>query len=341
MFGSLVLTSVASCCFGDSDELSTSKVTFIRPFKNRKQEKDKKVKKFHYIVLGLLTCIIAGGCQTPEPISQTVWKLPPNLGKTKSDIGIQMYGPMTSSGGQLDPGLAQQFIECVQSKMIQSKRFHVYLPNQFGEMPSSGDTDVIVKPFVDVIEQALNNNSVAHICKVMLDVKIMDKDGEAKEAINLDGVSKVVSKGVMGNAPRDVDKKGLVIKAFDEAYRLLERQLLANFPPAANVVQSRTIQIPPPPGWKQGDPMPQPMLKVTTRGGANIGFKAGWKYMLFAMVDGSPVMIAILDTDSIMDEKAAFKSIEINMSDPESFDLWTRIVQGKEKFNLLVTPYLN
>ena len=299
------------------------------------------MKKLHYIVLCILAAVLAG-CQTPPPpVSQTVWKLPPNLGKAKSDIGIQMFGPMTSSGGQLAPGLAQQFIECVQSKMIQSKRFHVYLPNQFGEMPASGDADVVVKPFVDIMEQTLNNNSVAHICKVMLDVKIMDKDGEAKEAINLDGVSKVISKAVMGKAPRDVDKKGLVIKAFDEAYRLLERQLTVNFPPAANVVQSRTIQVPPPPGWKQGDPVPQPMLKVTTRGGANVGFKAGWRYMLFAMVDGSPVTIALLDADSIMDEKAAFKSIEINTTDPESFDFWTRIAQGNEKFNLLVTPYLN
>lgn len=291
------------------------------------------------------------GCETtptpppPPPAPTIVWKLPPNLGKTKSDIGIQMYGPMTTDGGQLEPGLAQQFIEAVQSKMIQSKRFHVYLPNAYGEMPDTGDSDVVVKPFVDVVSQPMSagggREAVCVICKVSLDVKILDKeDGEAKEAINLDGVAKVTVPSVFGKPARDVDAKGLVVQAYGEAYRLLERELNLNFPPAANVVSARTIQVPPSPNRQPGDPVPQPIVKCVTRGGANIGFKNDWRYMLFAMEDGVPVVIALLEADAIMDEKGSFKSVAVNDTDPEAYDFWTRLTSG-EKLKLLVTPYLN
>lgn len=286
------------------------------------------------------------GCETATPpVSTIVWKLPPNLGKTKTDIGIQMHGPMTTSGGQLEPGLAQQFIESVQSKMIQSKRFHVYLPNEYGELPEQGDSDVVVKPFVDVISQPMSvgggREAVCTICKITLDVKILDKeDGEAKEAINLDGVAKITVPSVFGKPARDVDVKGLVVQAYGEAYKLLERELTLNFPPAANVVSSRTIQVPPPPNRKPGDPVPQPIVKCVTHGGANIGFKNDWQYMLFAMADGAPVVIALLEADSIMDEKGSFKSIAVNDTDPEAYEFWTRLTSG-EALKLLVTPYLN
>lgn len=293
--------------------------------------------------------IMLFGCETtpppPPPAPTVVWKLPPNLGKTKSDIGIQMYGPMTTSGGQLEPGLAQQFIEAVQSKMIQSKRFHVYLPNAYGEMPDTGDSDVIVKPFVDIISQPMSGDNgrevVCTICKVALDVKILDKeDGEAKEAINLDGIAKVTVPSVFGKPARDVDAKGLVVKAYAEAYKLLERELMKNFPPAANVVSVRTIQVPPKPGSQPGEPAPRPIVKCVTRGGANIGFRQDWRYMLFAMQDGAPIVIALLEADSIMDEKGSFKSVEVNDTDPEAYDFWARVTAG-EKLKLLVTPYLN
>lgn len=294
------------------------------------------------ILLGAIATAFVG-CQTVPPPPQIVWKLPPNLGKAKSDIGIQMYGPMTTNGGQLDPGLAQQFIEAVQSKMIQSKRFHVYLPNQFGEMSDDGDADVVVKPFVDIIQQPMRTDNgregVANICKVTLDVKVFDKeDGEAKEAINLDGVAKVVVPSVFGKPARDVDTKGLVVKAYEEAYRLLEREINKNFPPVAKVVSSRVVAVPPPPGWKNGDPMPEPILKLGTMGGANVGFKPKTQFMLFTMVDGTAVVIALLDADSIMDEKASFKSVAINTTDPEAWEIWSRL-KAKEEMKLFVTPY--
>ena len=307
-------------------------------------------RKLFLIFAGMVSLGLAG-CQTPDPTPPSpppiVWKLPPNLGKTKSDVGIKMYGPMKSDGGGLEPGLAQQFIEAVQSKMIQSKRFHVYLPNAFGELPDSGDADVVVKPFVDIIEQPVRIQEtgrvgVCAICKVMLDVKISDKaDGEAMEAINLDGVWKVTVPSVFGKPARKIDYRGLVVKAYEEAYKLLERQLNLNFPPAAKVVgKPRVIQVPPPQGWKQGDPVPPPMVKLSTRGGANIGFKQGWQYMLFTMVDGSPVVIALLDADAIMDEKASFRSLRYNDTDPEAYDYWTRLISGEE-LKLLITPYFN
>ena len=304
------------------------------------------MKKSIFIVLLGAVAMSFVGCQTTLPPPQVVWKLPPNLGKTKSEIGIKMYGPMKTDGGQLPSGLAQQFIEAVQTKMIQSKRFHVYLPNQFGEMPSSGEADVVVKPFVDIIQQPMRTDNgregVANICKVTLDVKISNKeDGQATDAINLDGVSKVVVPSVFGKPARDVDYKGLVVKAYEEAYKLLEREINKNFPPAANVVSVRAIAVPPPPGWKQGDPIPEPLVKVATRGGANIGFKQNTQFMLFTMVEGSAVIVALLDAESIMDEKASFKSIQVNAADPEAYDFWNRIKAKESGIKFFVTPYFN
>lgn len=295
---------------------------------------------FGLLMMGLV------GCQTTPPPPQVVWKLPPNLGKTKSEIGIKMFGPMTSNGGQLEPGLAQQFMETVKSKMIQTKRFHVYLPNAFGEMPKSGECDVTVKPFVDIIEQPVRiqetgREGVCTICKVMLDVKLTDVDGEAREAINLDGVWKVTVPSVFGRAARPVDRKGLLVKAYEEAYRLLEKQLNVNFPPAANVVSVRPIPVPPPPGWQQGDPIPEPIVKIATKGGANIGFKNGTQYMLFTMVEGSAVIVALLDADSIMDEKATFRTVLVNNTDPEAQDMWSRIKAREQGLKFFVTPYYN
>lgn len=295
------------------------------------------------LLLGVFAVVISG-CATTPPPPPIVWKLPPNLGKAKSDVGIAMYAPMKTDGGALEPGLAQQFIEAVQSKMIQSKRFLVYLPNEFGEIPSGGDADVRVKPFVDIIQQPMRTGngreSVANICKVTLDVKVFDKDGEAIEAINLDGVSKVIVPSVFGKPAREVDMKGLVVKAYEEAYGLLEREINKNFPPAATVVSSRVISVPPPQGWQPGDPLPEPLLKIGTRGGANIGFKAKHQFMLFTMVEDTAVVIALLDADSIMDEKATFKSIAINTTDPEAWEIWTRMKE-KEEFKLFATPYFN
>lgn len=296
--------------------------------------------------LVLFACAFCGCVTDTMPQEVVEWKLPPNLGKAKNEIGIQMHGPMATNGKQLEPGLAQQFIEAVQSKMIQSKRFHIYLPNQFGELPNNGDADIVIKPFVDVIEQPMRTENgregVAHICKVMLDVKMFDKDdGQAKEAINLDGIWKVVVPSVFGKPARDVDIKGIVVKAYEEAYKLLEKEINKNFPPAANVVSARAIPIPPPVGWKPGDPPPEPMLKVATKGGANIGFKTSTRYFLFTMVEGSAVVIALLDADSIMDEKASFKSVLINATDPEALDMWTRIKAKEEGIRLFVTPYFN
>lgn len=304
------------------------------------------MKKVFRVLWVLVLGLSIAGCQTPPPPPPpVVWKLPPNLGKTKSEIGIRMYGPMTTEGGQLQPGLAQQFIETVQSKMIQSKRFHVYLPNAFGELNAPGETDVVVKPFVDFIEQSMRTDNgregVCSICKVTLDVKISDReDGMAKEAISLCGVSKVTVPSVFGRPARPIDLKGLVIKAYEEAYALFEQEINRNFPPAANVAgKPRVIPVPPPPGWKQGDPLPPPLVKVVTRGGANVGFKPGWQYMLFSMLDGAPVVIALLDADSIMDEKASFKTFRVNDTDPEALDCWRRLT-AKEDLRLLVTPYL-
>lgn len=306
--------------------------------------------KNSWFLVGLLVVGFVG-CQTPPPPPppppQVVWKLPPNLGKTKSEIGIKMNGPMTSDGGQLEPGLAQQFMEAVQSKMIQAKRFHIYLPNAFGEMAKASDADVVVKPFVDIIEQPVRiqetgRDGVCTICKVMLDVKMMDAtDGEAKEAINLDGIWKVTVPSVFGKPAKPVDKKGLVVKAYEEAYKLLERQLNVNFPPAANVVSVRPIAVPPPAGWKQGDPIPEPIVKIATKGGANIGFKNNTQYMLFTMVEGSAVVVALLDADSVMDEKATFKTVQINDTDPEALDIWSRIKAKEQGLKFFVTPYYN
>lgn len=296
----------------------------------------------------LIVALMVGmvGCQTPPPPPpQVVWKLPPNLGKTKSEIGIRMNAPMKSDGGSLEPGLAQQFMEAVQSKMIQAKRFHIYMPNAFGEMPKTSDADVVVKPFVDIIEQPVRiketgREGVCTICKVMLDVKVLDSaDGEAKEAINLDGVWKVTVPSVFGKPAKPVDHKGLVVKAYEEAYKLLERQLNANFPPAAAVVSIRPIAVPPPAGWKQGDPIPEPIAKIATKGGANIGFKGNTQYMLFTMVEGSAVVVALLDADSVMDEKASFKTVQVNDTDPEALDMWSRIKAKENGLKFFVTPY--
>ena len=301
------------------------------------------------VLAGLLTGCASAPVETEEiqPAQPTVvWKLPPNLGKSKSDVGILMSAPLTTDGGQLPAGLAQQFVEAVQSKMIQSKRFHVTLPNQFGEVPQDGDSDVVVKPFVDIIQQPMRTGSgregVANICKISLDVKIFDKaDGEATDAINLDGVSpKVIVPSVFGKPAREVDTKGLVVKAYEEAYKLLEKEINKYFPAAAAVVSSRTVAVPPPPTAKAGDPKQEPMLKLATRGGANIGFKPETKYMLFTMVDDTAVVIALLDADSIMDEKASFRSVLLNDTDPEAYDVWSRI-KAKEDVKLFVTPYFN
>ena len=313
------------------------------------------MKKHIFSILPAIAAFVFAGCATPPPPT-VVWKLPPNLGKAKSEIGIRMYGPMKTDGGQLDPGLAQQFTEAVQTKMIQSKRFHVYLPNQFGEMQDAGDADVIVKPFVDIIKQPMRSGGrevVVNICKVALDVKVFDKDGgTVKDAINLDGVAKVEVPSVFGKPARDVDVKGLVVKAYEEAYRLLEREINMTFPPAANAVGLRMIAMPPPPGWKQGEPLPEPMVKVSSRGGANIGFKQNMQFMLFAMVEGAPVIVALLEPESIMEEKAAFKTVQVNTGDPEAWGFWQRMKAGEiskdgngligvGNCRLLVTPYFN
>lgn len=303
---------------------------------------------FRVMLSVTLAAILGAGCLTDETAAhcapQVVWKLPPNLGKAKNEIGIQMYAPMPSEGGQLLPGLAQQFIEAVQSKMIQSKRFHVYLPNQFGEAVSDGDADVVVKPFVDMIQQPMGTQDgregVACICKVTLDVKVFDKsDGEAVEAINLDGVSKVIVPSVFGKPAKVVDSKGLVVKAYEEAYKLLEIEINKNFPPAAAVSSLRVVAVPPSANWRQGEPMPEPILKIATKGGANVGFKPTTKYMLFTMIEDTSVMVALLEADSIMNEKASFRSVQINMSDPDAYDIWTRVKAKESGIKFFVTPY--
>lgn len=283
----------------------------------------------------LVLCLVAAcftGCKTTPPQPSVNWSLPPNLGKTKADINITMHEPMTTGGQRLLPGLSQQFVETVKTKMIQSKRFHVYMPNAFGELPQTGDSDITIRPFVDFIDQPVRiketgREGVCFICKVMLDVKMTDNlDGEATEAINLDGVCKVEVPSVFGKV-KEPDRKGLLIKAFEEAYKLLESEINKHFPPAAKVANVRCIET--------GQ---EPLVKINTIGGENIGFKASSNYKLFTMIEESPVVVALLAADAVMAEKAAFKAIVPNNTDPEALDIWSRMKAGEKEMRLFVTP---
>lgn len=288
---------------------------------------------YHLIVLGLVAVGIAGCSSTPEtpPVN---WNLPPNLGKTKTDINITMNGPMTTDGRALLPGLAQQFVETVKTKMIQSKRFHVYMPNAFGEVQQTGESDITIKPFVDFIDQpvrikATGREGVCFICKVMLDVKMTDNlDGEATEAINLDGVWKIEVPSVFGKVV-EPDRKGLLIKAFEEAYKLLDSEINKHFPPSAKVANVRCIEM--------GQGL-EPLVKINTVGGENIGLRNNSNYKLFTMIEGSPVVVALLAVDTVMAEKAAFKALFPNNTDPETMDVWARIKAGEKEIPLFVTP---
>ncbi len=286
-----------------------------------------------WLAMCLIAAVVAG-CGTTPPQPPINWSLPPNLGKTKADINITMHGPMTTDGRALLPGLAQQFVETVKTKMIQAKRFHVYMPNAFGELPQTVDSDITIKPFVDFIDQPVRikdtgREGVCFICKVMLDVKMTDNlDGEATEAINLDGVCKVEVPSVFGQV-KEPDRKGLLIKAFEEAYKLLESEINKHFPPAAKVANVRCIEN------GQGQ---EPLVKINTVGGENIGFKDNSSYKIFTMVEGSPIVVALLDVDAVMAEKAAFKVVVPNNTDPEALGIWSRMKDGANDLQMFVTP---
>ena len=57
------------------------------------------------------------------------------------------------------------------------------------------------------------------------------------------------------------------------------------------------------------------------------------------MVEGSAVVVALLDADSVMDEKASFKTVQVNDTDPEALDMWSRIKAKENGLKFFVTPY--
>lgn len=281
------------------------------------------MKKTLVEVWGCAVLLLAGtiGCSTTEVQSQSgsqvadVWSLPEGFSpdSIKSRVAVHIANPIKTDGSTLPPGLAGQFLEFAKSKLIQSKRFVVYL----GDTVAT-DTDVVMMPFVDYIRQTHKKDGrdwMHVIAQVSIDVKFAQReDGVAQEAITFKGVSKTAVPSVFGKPARDIDEAGLINRAFDDVYSMLIDSIDRHFPvstPAQVKVFGRSA-------------------RVLAEGGTNIGLERGREQLLYMLdADGAPIVLARLSIGHVGLDRAAFKVVEWNPDEEAAYyanELW----QGKE-----------